>query len=156
MSKKTRTEKAVERRGAHNIKRVRRTDQQQHGPFTIGEVSGIEIATAMRNADDLVPDGGHDQIAALSEIASRRFAEDGRGAFLVVSESHPRAAAYLPLPKLAECIVALIPEAANEVESAVKGYDPSKQFVMVNVVSRSRIAITIDSKRLLPDQRRVP
>jgi len=60
------------------------------------------------------------------------------------------------VPKLAECIEALIPEATNEVESAVKGYDPSRQFVMVNVVSRSRIAITVDSKRLLPDQRRVP
>ena len=69
----------------------------------------------------------------------------------MVSESDPRAAAYLPLPKLTECIEVLIPEAANEVESAVKGYDPSNQFVMVNVVNRRRIAITIDSKRLLPD-----
>jgi hypothetical protein len=156
MSKRRRTKKAIERGGANKIKHIRRTGQQPHGPFTIREVSGIEIATARRNAGDLVPDGGHDHIAALSEIASRRFAEDGRGAFLVVSESDPRAAAYLPLPKLAECIEALIPEAATEVKSAVKGYDPSYQFVMVNVVSRSRIAITIDSMRVLPDQRRAP
>jgi hypothetical protein len=156
MSKKRRTEKAVERGGAYKIKHTRGTGQQPHGPFTIREVSGIEIATARRNAGDLVPDGGLEQIAVLSEIASRRFAEDGRGAFLVVSESDPRAAAYLPLPKLAECIEVLIPEAANEVESAVKGYDPSSQFVMVNVVNRRRIAITIDSMRSLPDQRQVP
>ena len=156
MSKRRRTEKAIERGGTYKIKDTRVTGQQPHGPFTIREVSGIEIATARRNAGDLVPDGGHEQIAVLSEIASRRFAEDGRGAFLVVSESDPRAAVYLPLARLAECIVELIPEAANEVESTVKGYDPSRQFVMVNVVSRSRIAITIDSRRLLPDQSRAP
>jgi hypothetical protein len=152
MSKRRRTEKDIHTRGVRKIKHPGQIAQQRHEPFTIRMVNGIEIATATRNADDRVPEGGHRQIAALSEMASRRFAADVRGGFLVVSESDPKATAYLPLAKLAECIGALIPEASNEVEAAVTSYDPSKQFVMVNVVSRSRIAITIDAKRLPPDK----
>jgi len=127
-----------------------RTSECRHPSFEIEMVNGIEIARAGRNADNELPKEGNRYITELSNMAARRFAAEGRGSFLVVHESDPRAAVYLPMAKLAECIDVLIPEALDSVESAVANYDPKKQFVMVNVFSRRRIAITIDAIRPPP------
>jgi hypothetical protein len=137
-------------RGAHSTHG--QTIERWQPSFEIEKVNDIEIARATRNADDELPKDGNRRITALSDMAVRRFAADGRGSFLVVSESDPRAAVYLPMAKLAECIDALIPEASNAVESAVANFDPKKQFVMVNIFSRRRIAITIDGIRPPPDR----
>jgi hypothetical protein len=144
-----------DRRRNRSAKRKKGSEHNPHGQtlerwqpsFEIQKVDDIEIAVATRNADDEVPKEGNRNITALSEMAARRFAADGRGSFVVVSESAPKAAVYLPMSKLAECIDALIPEASSAVKSAVANYDPNTQFVMINVFNRRRIAITIDGMR---------
>ena len=83
----------------------------------------------------------------MSEIAIRKFNSEGRGSFLIISDASPDKTVYLPITKILECIQQAIPEALNTVQNTMNDYNPQKQFVMITVLNRTRIAITIDALR---------
>jgi hypothetical protein len=117
------------------------------GQFVIETANGIEIARAYRTVEDRVSAEGAQDLVGLSELALRQFAKDGRGGFLMIFDVKPNEAVYLEASRLGECIKELVPEATKAVTTVMNDYDPQKQFVMVNVFSRRRIAITIDALR---------
>jgi hypothetical protein len=87
-------------------------------------------------------------ISNLTEIAIRQFHRVGRGSFLIVFEINPNESVYLPVEKILDGIKQLIPEALNYVQKVMNDYDPQKQFVVINVFNRTRIAITRDALRI--------
>lgn len=127
------------------IKNQRRTQPRK---FNIESVNGIELAHTTITMDETLSDEHEKHIGKLSEIADRKYGSQGRGSFLIVSESHPNQAVYIPVPDLLECIRQLIPEALNRVRDVVNQYDPKEQFVVINVFNRKRIAITTELLRL--------
>ena len=66
---------------------------------------------------------------------------------MVVSEVNSNQAVYVSAKMLFESIKQLIPEALNKVQKTVDEYKPQNQFIVINVFSRKRIAITIEDLR---------
>jgi hypothetical protein len=117
--------------------------------FTVESVNGIEIAHTTISTDEKLSGAHLQQILKLSEIATRQFEAEGRGGFLVLSEVNSNQAVYVSAKELFESIKQLIPEALDKVEKTVDEYTPQSQFVVINIVNRKRIAITIESLRLV-------
>ena len=115
--------------------------------FEIKAVDGIEIAYANRTTEDKISGKDVEYIRRLSEMAVHQFNIQERGSFIIISEANPNEVVYLSAAKLIECIKQVIPEALNAVQRTLNDYDPQKQFVMVNVFNRKRIAITTEALR---------
>jgi hypothetical protein len=115
--------------------------------FNIETINGIEIAHASITKDEIISDENALHIEKLSDIATRRFHVDGRGSFLIVTESSPNQAVYLSTNDLLKCINQLIPEALSKVNEVVSQYDPQEQFVVINVFNNRRVAITTEIMR---------
>jgi hypothetical protein len=115
--------------------------------FNIESVSGIEIAYTTTSAHDKLSDTHMQHIIKLSDMAAFQFEQEGRGGFLIVSEVSPNQTVYVASQILFDSISQLIPEALNKVQNIVNEYDPQKEFVVINVFNRKRIAITIETKR---------
>jgi hypothetical protein len=145
--KKTKTQKKREKRirQKQRLKALEASENQ----FVIEAVDGIEIAYASRALDDIVTEKSTQQITNLSRIAARQFRREGRGSFLIISEANPNEAVYLGAQKLTDCIEQVIPEALNHVRKIINDYNPQEQFVVINVLSKKRIAITTDVLRFV-------
>jgi len=145
MTKSTKTQRRREK--SRKQKRRQQNSTSSETSFVIKMVNGIEVAYATRTAEDIVSEKGIKDICTLSEIAIRQFEREGRGSFLIISDTSPDRTAYLPTTKIIECIQQVIPEALNTVQNTLNDYNPQKQFVMIVVYNRTRIAITIDTLR---------
>ena len=143
--KKTKAQKNREKR----IKEKQRlkTLEASENQFVIETVNGIEIAYANRASEDIVTEKSIQHIGNLSKIAIDQFNREGQGSFLIISEANPNAGVYMASEKLFECIKQVIPEALNYVRKIVNEYDPQEEFIVINVFSRKRIAITRDALR---------
>ncbi|MGA7877351.1 MAG: hypothetical protein WCA08_16955 [Desulfoferrobacter sp.] len=128
-------------------KRVKEKKQTQPRKFIIESINGIEFAHVAIAPGEVLSDKHEKHVEKLSKIASRQYALEGRGGFLTVSEANPNEAFYLPTPELLECIRQLIPEGLNKVQDIVDQYDPQKQFLVINVFDRKRIAVTSELLR---------
>ncbi len=144
----TKTAKNQRRREkSKKLKRRRQNSASSETSFVIKMVNGIEVAYTTRTAEDVVSEKGTQDICRLSEIAIRQFDREGRGSFLIISDASQDETTYLPATKILECIKQVIPEALNTVQNTMTDYNPQKQFVMIVVFSRTRIAITVDALR---------
>ncbi len=144
----TKTAKNQRRREkSKKLKRRRQNSASSETSFVIRMVNDIEVAYATRTAEDVVSEKGNQDICRLSEIAIRQFDREGRGSFLTISDANPDETVYLPTTKILECIQRVIPEALNTVQNTMNDYNPQKQFVMIIVLNRTRIAITVDALR---------
>ena len=143
--KKTKAQKKHEKR----IKEKQRPKalEASENKFIIENVNGIEIAYGNRAFDDIVTEKSIQHIENLSKIAIDQFNREGRGSFLIISEVNSNEGAYLTSEKLFECIKQVIPEALNYVRKTVNEYDPREEFVVINVFSHKRIAISRDALR---------
>jgi hypothetical protein len=145
--KKTKTQKKREKRTRKE--RRLKTLEASENQFVIEAVDGIEIAYANRAFDDIVTEKSTQHITNLSRIAARQFRREGRGSFLIISEANPNEAVYLAAQKLSDCIEQVIPEALSHVQKTINDYNPQEQFVVINVLSQKRIAITTDVLRFV-------
>jgi len=143
--KKTKAQKKREKR----IKEKRRLKalEASENKFVIETVNGIEIAYADRASEDIVTGKSIQHIENLSKIAIDQFNREGRGSFLIIYEANPNEGVYLTSEKLFECIKQVIPEALNYVRKTVNEYDPQEEFIVINVFSHKRIAISRDALR---------
>jgi hypothetical protein len=144
--KKTKAQKKREKK----IKEKQRLKalEASENKFFIKIVNGIEIAYSKRISEDIVTEKSIQQTEHLSKIAIDKFNGEGRGSFLIVSEANPNEAVYLRSKKLFESIKNLIPEALHYVRKVVDEYDPHGEFLVINVFSDKRIAISRDALRL--------
>ncbi len=144
--KKTKAQKKREKK----IKEKQRLKalEASENKFVIKTVNNIEIAYSTRISEDIVTEKSIQQIENLSKIAIDKFNGEGRGSFLIVSEVNPNEAVYLSSKKLFESIKHLIPEALHHVRKMVNEYDPQGEFLVINVFSDKRIAISRDALRL--------
>ena len=109
---------------------------------------GIEIAFSNRAYGDIVKEKSIQHVENLSKIAFDQLNREGRGSFLIVSEVNPNEGVYLTSEKLFEGIKHVIPEALYHVMKIVNEYDPQEEFLVINVFSDKRIAISRDALRL--------
>lgn len=145
MTKTTKNQRLREKN--KRLKRRQKNSAFLKTPFVIKMVNGIEVAYATRTAEDIISEKGNQDICRLSEIAIHQFDREGRGSFLIISDASHDKTVYLPSTKILECIQQEIPEALNTVQNTMNDYNPQKQFVMITVFNRTRIAITIDALR---------
>ena len=143
--KKTKAQKKREKRIKENQKL--KALEASENKFVIETVNGIELAYANRTFEDIVTEKSIQHIENLSKIAIDQFTREGRGSFLVISEANPNEGVYLTSEKLFECIKQVIPEALNYVRKTVNEYDPQEEFIVINVFSNKRIAISRDALR---------
>ena len=145
--KKTKAQKKREKK----IKEKQRLKalEASENKFDIETVNGIEIAYSNRVFEDIVTEKSIQHVESLSKIAFDQFNREGRGSFLIVFEANPNECVYLTSENLFESITHLIPEALHHVRKIVDEYDPQEEFVVINVFSDKRIAISRDALRLL-------
>lgn len=143
--KKTKAQKKREKK----IKEKQRLKalEASENKFVIEIINGIEIAYANRASEDIVAEKSIQQIEKLSKITIDQFNREGRGSFLIIFEANPNEVVYLKSEKLFECIKQVIPEALNYVRKIVNEYDPQEEFIVINVFSHKRIAVSRDALR---------
>ena len=145
MTKMTKNQRRREK--SRKVMRRQQKSVSSETSFVIKTVNGIEVAYATRTAEDTVSEKGAQDICRLSKIAIRQFDSEGRGSLLTISDANPDETVYLPTTKLLDCIQQVIPEALSTVKNTMNDYNPQKQFVMIIVPNRTRIAITVDALR---------
>lgn len=145
--KKTKAQKRREKK-IKEKQRLKALDASEN-KFVIETVKGIEIAFSNRAFEDIVTEKSIQHVEDLSKIAFDQFNREGRGGFLIISEANPNEGVYLKSEILLESIKHVIPEASHHVQQIVDEYDPQEEFVVINVFSDKRIAISRDALRLL-------